>query len=255
MEIVYKEVMQEFDELFALLADIVPAPVAAPRDKGIVFRYVEQSIEQAIIQKLTRYISGLRAARVLLDRGFLQESTVLQRTLDEFGEDIMFLSLAVVANEQTAIHETYLKAFYADDFENTNDPMGSIRNRQKRVTRKEVRKAIDQSNATIATRVGGEFVSATEQVWAIGKLFSGFVHGGSPQIMEMYGGKPPHFHLEGMPDIPLVAVHEESFWNQYYRCGQSFAIAAQALGSPEVFSRAQDLLKELERAAGKAYDG
>ena len=30
------------------------------------------------------------------------------------------------------------------------------------------------------------------------KTYSGFVHAASPQIMDMYGGSPPHFHVEGM---------------------------------------------------------
>jgi hypothetical protein len=38
-----------------------------------LFRYADQSIEQALIQKLARYISGVHAIDVLLLNGFVQE--------------------------------------------------------------------------------------------------------------------------------------------------------------------------------------
>ena len=105
----------------------------------------------------------------------------------------------------------------------------------------------------VEEQAGTEHVSATEPVRIISKLFSGFVHGGSPQILEMYGGIPPHFHLNGMKDTPLMEVHEQSFFNQFYRGAQNFAIAALALGEIEVFDGAQRQLGLLEKMVGKDF--
>lgn len=56
---------------------------------SFVFRYEEKTLLQALIQKLARMVSGLHAARLLCDNGFLQEQRALQRMLDEFHEDLV----------------------------------------------------------------------------------------------------------------------------------------------------------------------
>jgi hypothetical protein len=47
----------------------------------------------------------------------------------------------------------------------------------------------------------------------ISKVYSGFVHGASPHIMEMYGGDPPHFHTKGMLGTPRIEEHADDLWN------------------------------------------
>jgi hypothetical protein len=56
-----------------------------------VYRYKEKSIYQAIVQKSAGVITGLQAIRLLNKSGYLQEQAALQKTLDEFEEDIAFL--------------------------------------------------------------------------------------------------------------------------------------------------------------------
>ncbi|MCX5726865.1 MAG: hypothetical protein NT030_06830 [Candidatus Saganbacteria bacterium] len=34
--------------------------------------------------------------------------------------------------------------------------------------------------------------------------FSGYIHGAYPHIMELYGGDPPRFHMNGMLDTPRI---------------------------------------------------
>jgi hypothetical protein len=245
----------EFDEMFAVLVSTVPQPIPVPRggEGRVVFKFKDQTAEQAIIQKLARFINGLRAARLLLDAGYLQESSVIQRTLDEFAEDIMFLGLAVTSGYQGDTLNRYLDSFYADDFANSDDPMDSIKSRQTRVSRKDIRKAIDECSAKHSEKSGLPVKPATDPLRVVGKIFSGFVHGGSPQIMDLYGGRPPHFHLQGMAGTPFMDVHAESFWSQFYRCGQSFAIAALAFGAPAIKQRADKVMARLEEDAGKDY--
>ncbi len=99
------------------LAQRVPQPQVVPFANSFVFRYREKSIQQAIVQKLARYVTTLQAAYLLFDRGFVQEQAVLQRVLDEIHEDITFLCLGVVFNKVTPLHERYLSAFYEEEFD------------------------------------------------------------------------------------------------------------------------------------------
>ena len=55
-------------------------------------RYVEKTTEQAIVLKLVRYVSGLRACQLLLDHRFVQELGALQRVLTDIEEDVTFLT-------------------------------------------------------------------------------------------------------------------------------------------------------------------
>ncbi len=107
----------------------VPAPKRTAFGGGHVFRYGERSIHQAIIQKLARIISGLHAARILLAYGFVQELGALQRMLDEFQQDVMFLSQGVINGDLTDLHTRYLDAFYMEELDKPEDPLAS---KQKR---------------------------------------------------------------------------------------------------------------------------
>ena len=78
-------------------------------------------------------------------------------------------------------------------------------------------------------------------------LFNGYVHAGSPQIMETYGGSPPHFHLFGLLDTPLMEPHTVSFWQRTERTAMGFSLAGAALALPSVAARASALLDRVIR--------
>ena len=78
----------------------MPPPQKVPYGDAFVFRYKEKTIQQAMVQKLARVVSGLHAAWLLLENGFLQEQAAVQRMLDEFHEDILFLAFAVMAEKR-----------------------------------------------------------------------------------------------------------------------------------------------------------
>src|SRR5438034_1697532 len=131
------DMLSNMDAVFTSFAERVPPPHRVPYKDGFVFRYAERTAHQALVQKLARLLSGLRAARILLARGFFQEQAALQRMLDEFREDIMFLSLGVIRGELTELHREYLDAFYEEEFDN-DDPLKATQ-RRPMVPRKRIR--------------------------------------------------------------------------------------------------------------------
>lgn len=92
----YNQALHHLDKAFKRLEDKVPPPQRVPHGDAFVFRYKEKTIHQAMVQKLARVVSGLHAARLLLENGLLQEQAAVQRMLDEFHEDILFLAFAVI---------------------------------------------------------------------------------------------------------------------------------------------------------------
>src|SRR4029077_12502617 len=127
---------------FRALEKQVPPPRSMPFKDGFVYRYAEQTAQQALIQKLARLVSGLHAARLLLDQGFVQEEAVLARTLDDFQEDILFLTPGLTVDKLSDLHQRYLSVFYEEEF----DKPDAVSSTQKRpmIPRKKIRAYVAQ---------------------------------------------------------------------------------------------------------------
>ena len=109
----YDQALTHMERTVNQLASRVPTPQRIPFKDSFVFRYVEKTVHQALVQKLARLVSGLHSARLLMEGGFFQEQAALQRMLDEITEDIEFLSSSVIFGESTSLHATYLNAFFS----------------------------------------------------------------------------------------------------------------------------------------------
>jgi hypothetical protein len=229
---------------FSRFAGALPSPQLVPFAHGHVYRYVEQLIEQALVQKLARVISGLRAAALLLDHGYTQEQGVIQRTLDELGEDITFLAAALTNDKRTEMHDQYLDAFYEEEF----DPVTG-----KPLTRKKRNLPRRDSIVAYITRVlGGPNVNpslAIDSARHISKIYSGFVHGASPHIMDMYAGDPPRFHLSGMAGTSRVELAQDDLWNYFYRGVGSAIVVAKAMGDASAVAHLYDYRKHFEKCS------
>jgi len=138
MDHLYNEALETMAETFSALARKVGNPTLQPMGNGYVYRYKEKSIYQAIVLKLARVVTGLQAISLLNKTGLLQEQAALQRTLDEFEEDITFLCFGLIFDEITDLHKEYLAAFYEEEFD---DPKSATRSTQKRpmIPRKKIR--------------------------------------------------------------------------------------------------------------------
>jgi len=229
------------------LAGTVPPPQKVPFRDHFVYRYVEQTTQQAIVQKLARTITGLYAARVLLDHGLVQEQIVLHRVLDELQEDILFLSYSLIRKEVTDLHKRYLAAFYEEEYDNPENPVESTQKRPM-IPRKKIRAYVAQ--------VGGEGIDPSRTVHVTGsisKSYSGFVHAASPQVMDMYGGDPPHFHVRGMLRTQRMAEHADDLCNYFFRAICSFGIAAAAFGDQSLCDNFVRLRDKFAEAEGKDY--
>src|ERR1700754_2418865 len=112
---IFDQTLQKYDGWFDLLLATVPPPQQVPFGDSFVYRFLEKSPQQAIVQKLARYIVGLRAAHLLLLNGLVQDQGAIQRVIDEAGEDVSFLASGLI-NEWTELHALFLEQFNAEDY-------------------------------------------------------------------------------------------------------------------------------------------
>lgn len=245
MDNLYLQTLNNMEKTLRELEARVPPPKLIKFGDGYVFRYTERSIHQAIVQKLARIISGLHAARILLDHGFVQELGALQRMLDEFQEDVTFLSYATIYNDLTDLHKRYLKSFYEEELDKPEDPVASTQKRPM-IPRKKIRAYLARVEGANLDPIRGIELSRT-----ISKTYSGFIHGASPHIMDMHGGNPPRFHVSGMLGTPRIDEHADDIWNYFFRGIIAFAFAAKAFGDENLFSSIREYRDYFTEKSGR----
>ena len=230
-----------FDGLFAQ----DKPPKRQQVDSKYMYRYEDKSIRQAIIQKLARLVTGLQAVVMLNRCGLLQEQATLQRTLDEFDQDIIFLCHAIIYHDRVELHDRYLDAFYQEEFDS---PFNAIESSQKRpmVPRKKILAYISKDRGT-----GYDQSSTIEVTRTIDKLNSGYVHGASPQLMELYYGEPPRFHLFSSKESPYLEDYSDTILYYFYRAILTFSLSAMAFDNEPLYKKMCDISVEFAKASGR----
>lgn len=229
-----EDTLAEMDRALLELVQLVPPARPVPFKDGFVFRHVEQLPQQAIVEKLSRVPSGLRAAQTLCDTGYFQEQGALQRVIDELGEDVIFLSVPIIFGKEEEVHRQFLEAFFAEEF----DPVSGkpVPEQRPMIPRKKVRATI--ANSPLGAQDPSGHIAASR---TISKAYSGFVHGASAHIMDTFGGNPPRFHTAGMLGTVRELEYRQDIVNYYYRGLAAFVIGSRALGHQPVFDRLYQL--------------
>lgn len=241
IERLYANALDNMERTLRGLEARVPQPQWDAKREA--FRYKEQTPHQAIVQKSARLVSGLHVARLLMAHGFTQEQAVVIRTLDELSEDIYFLSLGVIQGLEP-LHQNFLTAFYEEEFDGDT----ALESTQKRsmIPRPKIHAYLSRQDTGLDPR------AASSAFRSIHKTYSGFVHGASPQIMDMYGGNPPKFHARGMAGTPRQEEYREDLWNYFYRGICAFGFVAKAFGDMELFESIKKFRDEFARQSGRS---
>lgn len=116
MRNLFLQTIDVLSNVFRRLESQISPPQLVPFGDGLVFRFVEKELTQALLLKFARVVTGLKAVDVLLANGLLQEMASTCRMLDEIGEDIAFLAAPLTNDQVTELHERYLRGFWAEEF-------------------------------------------------------------------------------------------------------------------------------------------
>lgn len=244
MHIHFDEMLELMERTFRAYEAVLPKPRFVNMPSGPVFRFEEKSIYEAMIQKLARVQSLIRAARLLLHNGFVQEQSILCRAIDETNEDIMFLVYAVTNDKITELHQRFLASFWEEEIDESGSPMESQQKRPM-VPRQKIR--VYLANVEGADPDPSTGIAASKTVW---KAYSGYVHGASPHIMDMYGGSPPGFYTAGMLGTSRIREHADDLWNYMYRSFVSHVAVGKALGAEKHVEVLTKYLDKYEADAG-----
>jgi hypothetical protein len=222
---------------FESIEAVAPKPKTRVRAGHYEVRYDEPTVELALFLKLARIISLLGALRIMVERGMIQEQGILKRAIDETDEDILFLSFGH-QNGMEDIHHQFLDAFWAEEFEDPTKPL--------KHTRRESlpRRKIQAWNSRLR---GIEDPSTAQSVDRLLQgVFSGYVHGASPHIMDLYDPVRQRFCLAGLPDSPVRDSYIVDSANYPYRALMAAVMVSRRLGLEEVADGLYAKVKEAE---------
>ena len=249
MRSLYLQTITVLSNTFRRLEHQVPPPQQVQFRDGFVFRFIEQTLEQALLLKLARIVTGLRAVDVLLEAGLLQELAATCRMLDEIGEDIAFLAAPLTNDEITELHERYLRGFWAEEFQ---VPDNTLARHQKPDTprRSKIQAYVQR---VLNPDDNPSLISDVNQ--AISSTYSGYIHASAPQVLDLYGGNPPRFHIEGMQGTPRMDDHVYDAWNYFYRGIVTGIFVSRAFGDRALSKTLGEFHDKFLEQSGERADG
>lgn len=220
---IYVSATLAIEKIFRELEAGAPKPVEVRTGDISRFRFKDMVPEAAIFLKLARLVSLIRTLELLLSHARVQEQCIIQRSIEETNEDIVFLSLAVTKGELTEKHGKFLEEFWKEDYSNPADPIGT------RIPRGFSRKGIGAYNSRA---LGQDNPSDTDHASrAIYEMYSGFLHGAAPHIMELYDENTGQFSDGSIASSVRSVDYILDAQNSFYRSLLSCQMAAKALGN------------------------
>ena len=238
---VFKETVPILESALTALGAQIEEPSFFDDNDYPRFRHREQSNGLAAYLKAVRIVSALNASLVLLEHGFVEELGVLFRTIDECLEDILFLRSTQEDGGLSEDQIRFLDDFYREEFSDPKNPFMSAQKRN-RLPRRKVYAALARITGDIVNPSDGAELHRT-----LNQAMSGFVHGAYPHIMELYGGNPPHFHLNGMLGTPMHDSWVMQARHYYYRGIQALMLLSQAFQNETLTTKLLDLRNIFEK--------
>ena len=225
----FRKVLEELEAAFRRLEAQVPPPIKVDTGDGFILRYQEKTVQQMLLQKFARLISGLYAIDLLHNNGFLQEQCAIQRTLDEIEEDILFICLGITSDNWTENHKNYEADFWMEEPGPQSVRRHKIRAFNNRAD------GLDNPSAADAN---GRLLYQT---------YSGYIHAASTNVIEMCIGNPPSFRLSGQLDSPLLQDHKADIWNYFYRALMAVPFLAKVFGDNQLGENSYASAKGFEK--------
>lgn len=208
------------------------------------YRYSEHSPYHVAFLKAIRVVSGLNACLFLLSGGFTQELMVIIRTLDDFTCEIMFILENAETGSLTKHQKKFLVDFFREEFVNSNNPLMN-EDRRDTVPKRNIVASLARQMGTYANPSDLQKMCLTTN-----DALSGYVHGAYPHIMEMFGGRPPQFHLQGVTGSSRIHMCIRQMETYTHRAIMMFDVLAKSLGLVKLSEFLVETRDRFETASG-----
>jgi hypothetical protein len=211
--------IEPLERIVEKFAESLVAPRLVEYSGGQGFRYDNPDVRHFCLLKAARMVSALNASIELAKGGYAQEVAILIRTLIECGTLIEFVLDLNDAEDHKKLVDKYLTEFFAD---NERGEGAAVRKAQvpQGVVHDRLGKTLDEIAEAVEKTEGR--TPAAQLYRSVYRVYSNYVHPKYPESMDLYGGRPGHFHLRGMSATPKdlenveqIATHIESACNSF----------------------------------------
>ena len=188
--------------------------------------------------KMIQIVSGLRAAKALIDNQFVYEWNLLSRSIFEVIEDVMCI-LAIQDKPSVGTNKTreqILRSFFVEDIDNQGDPSNE---RIKAPSREQIRRAIREHPS------GGSNI--TEASTVLYRMGSSVLHGRYSGIMQMYSQELSQFRSTNVGGIAGVAISFDRHLNFTVMALKTFAVVVGKWFGPVPYNRFVERAERLEK--------
>lgn len=185
-----------------LLADSLDRPIHYHSGKiAYGFRYTKPGWRHFCLLKAVRAVSGLNACVRLCSGGYTQEIAVLIRTIAECTTHIDYIVAGLKGEDLAAAQQEYVDAYFADFKRDSVDDFG-----RPHVPQGKVHKVVGAHTDQMVQQLNSEGifgkVDSAKLLSNVYLTHSNYVHSRYPEVMDLFGGEPPRFHLRGMAGTP-----------------------------------------------------
>ena len=223
--------------------------VSPPRMKtlpeGVVFEYENKGISEALVLKAARLLSLLRASVLLANRGFVHELGILKRAIFETQEDVLFLVFGIALGQEE-LHDRFLRAFWWKPINDLGEPTGHASN----VPRKKITAYVVRTVSKGTNYVESEGIRIGRFLYGFD---SGYVHGSSEQIMDLYypdksSSGTYAFQTNGLEGSGRAEDYKKNFWNYIYRSVLAYVQVAMAFGLRHQAKQLAGVVRSIEKS-------
>ena len=231
----FQRCLGDLSVVISMIEDHFPQPEFVSVNGQEQFRYSENTVYHIAFLKSVRMVSGLNASLILLAGGYYQEIMVVLRTIDDFFSDILFILENAEKSILSDTQKKFMDDFFKEEFLNPDNPLANTKRRSTVPKRK--------IWASVARQLGqyANPSDAQKILQVTNDAFSGYVHGAYPQIMELCGGKPPRFHLNGVLLSPRIKTCFKQISFYIHRTIMAIAILTKSLGLGDLSDRTREI--------------
>ena len=222
-----------------------PPPKLKKKGDKYLYRFPNKDLDTYLLLKIVQLASNLRAAKELIDKGFVYEWTMLHRTIDESTQHVLALLAAHRKNQWQKFHDKVIATFFAEDI---NQKGKMIDQPPKHISptpiRSELQDSIEESGS-----IPAEFLGKAALLFkARQRIKSGFVHGRAASIMSLYAEENNHFLTNGhCPNANIALMN--LWWATYDVIGGCVALSALKWFGKDYFRLVTEFAEQFANAA------
>jgi hypothetical protein len=202
------------------------------------FRFTNPDYRHFCLLRSCRVVSALNASIDLAQGGYVQEIGVLLRTVIEYSRQIEYILInRDDEGNLTGKAAAFVTSFFADNRRGSQQENPKVVKLRQKDVHDAIGATLDEFNSAPESRTTSDLMSNVYLV------FSNYVHGRYPETMDLFGGRPGRFHLNGMRGTPKDAENVETLDTLITSASNCFIQVALALKLRSVVNADQVMIE------------